>query len=115
MTVRKPTKEELEKLRELGLTRQGIADHYNVSIAQVKRWIASFEVSKKTRSRPIIGSARVSRGISLPPNYGITLVEQAQNLLGSRMTHDRHKGYCVDGRPMKVTDIVKMLGLENKN
>lgn len=113
MSFENPTKEELEELRELKYSRSEIAEHFGVSLAQVKRWLTDYDITKRNRKKVTIDSARVSRGIPLPTNYGVTLVEQAQNILGTRMVHDKHHGYKVDGRPMKVTDIVNMLGLKN--
>lgn len=113
MSIENPTKKELEELRDLKYSRAAIAAKYGVSLAQVKRWLTDHDITNRGRKKVTIDSARVNRGVSLPTNYGITLVEQAQTLLGSRMVHDKHHGYKVDGRPMKVTDIVKMLGLKN--
>ena len=107
-----PTKEDLEEYRELGYTRQEIADYYGVTLAQVKRWISEFNVPKKVTPKTQTGGGKISRSLSLPPDFGLTLIEKAQEVLGSRMVYDRHRGYFVDGQPMSTDRIVKMAGVK---
>lgn len=107
-----PTKEELEECRELGYTRQEIADCYGVTLAQVKRWISELNVPKKVTPKSPIGGGKISRSLSLPPDYGLTIIEKAQEVLGPRMVYDRHRGYFVDGQPMSTDRIVKLAGVK---
>lgn len=109
-----PTKEDLEEFRELGYTRQGIADFYGVTLAQVKRWISDFQVPKKVTQKPKTGGedSKINRSLSLPPDFGLTVIEKAQEILGSRMVYDKHRGYFVDGQPMSCDKIVKMAGVK---
>lgn len=109
-----PTQKDLKEFRELGYTRQEIADYYGVTLAQVKRWISEFNVPKKVTQRSKFGGdeGKISRSLSLPPDYGMTLMEKAQEVLGPRLVYLKHKGYFVDGRPMSCERIVKMAGVK---
>lgn len=109
-----PTKEELKEYRELGFTRQEIADHYGVTLAQVKRWISELNVPKKVTPKSDNGmeDTKIKRSTALPPDYGMPLMEKAQEVLGSRMVYLKHRGYFVDGQPMSCDAIVKMAGVK---
>ena len=109
-----PTQKDLKEFRELGYTRQEIADHFGVTLAQVKRWISELNVPKKVTKRSASegGESRITRSLSLPADYGMTLMEKAQEVLGPRLTYRKHVGYFVDGQPRSCDAIVKMAGVK---
>lgn len=108
-----PTQEDLKEFRELGYTRQEIADHYGVTLAQVKRWISELNVPKKVALKTSEGEeSKITRSLSLPADYGMTLMEKAQEVLGPRLVYKKHVGYFVDGQPRSCDAIVKMAGVK---
>lgn len=108
-----PTKKDLEEFRELGYTRQEIAEHYGVTLAQVKRWISELNVPKKVALKTSEGEeSKIVRSLSLPSDYGMTLMEKAQEVLGPRLVYKKHLGYFVDGQPKSCDAIVKMAGVK---
>lgn len=106
-----PTKEELEKLRDKGLTRPEIAEQYGVSISQVKRWISIYGMGKQPRKRRPLISAPVNRGEILHADHGMTLIELAKRVLGNRLAYCRTRGYLLDGRPRNVDFIIEAAGV----
>lgn len=109
-----PTQKDLKEFRELGYTRQEIADHFGVTLAQVKRWISELNVPKKVTQRSASEGeeSRITRSLSLPADYGMTLMEKAQEVLGPRLVYKKHVGYFVDGQPRSCDAIVKMAGVK---
>lgn len=103
MNRNKPTKEELKTLRELH-TREYIANEYQVSISTVRRWVQGYGLQRRRRDAP--------RPIPMRTNFdsGITVVEKAKRILGSRVTESR-LGYKLDGRPCNVDDILLAAGI----
>ncbi len=105
-----PKKAELERLRSKGLTRAELAEHYNVPLSTIKRWITELKVKplppgvvprrKKPKKEPTL-------------EEGYTLIEIAQFRLGKRLTED-WRGYLLDGKPCNVSDILEAADLEGK-
>lgn len=107
-----PTKEELEELREQGLTRKEIADHYSVNISQVKRWISGLQVTKKIVRKPSEHKPpKPSRGAILPEDEGLTVLEKAKRILGPRLTEKKGIGYLVDGRIVNTDEVLRIAGV----
>jgi hypothetical protein len=92
-----------------GLSREAIAEALEISFSDVKRIIKKFSIKKTPKGGfPPIES---SLAISLPPNDGVPLMEQAQEILGLRLTSD-WRGYKLDGRPSNTDAIVEAAGLK---
>lgn len=113
-----PTREELINLRETqGLTREQIAEHYEVSLTTVRRWIKELNVPRPSKQVRYKEPSYLSRTgeIIAEPDDGITVTERAQNILGDRLREDRHRGYILDGRPVSSTVVVHAAGLKFKD
>ena len=112
MTGAAPNAEDLEALRDQGLTRQQIAEHYGVSLARVKRWIKQFDLPMKVkREEPVASPEPVTNpdgGKSF--DEGLSLMDRCKNVLGRRMSED-HRGYLLDGRPCSSMQIRRAAGL----
>lgn len=107
-----PSKDELETMRAQGLTRQEIAEHYGVNISQVKRWIASLQVTKKIIRKPAEQKPpRPSRGSILPEDEGLTVIEKAKRVLGPRLQEKKGIGYTVDGRVVNTDEVLRLAGV----
>jgi transcriptional regulator with XRE-family HTH domain len=114
--VTPPSKEELEALRESGLTRQEIADRFKVSVSQVKRWISSLQVKKKIVRKPADAKPpKPSRGSYLPEDEGLTVMEKAKRNLGPRLTEKKGVGYLVDGRVTNTDEVLRLAGVQPPN
>lgn len=109
-----PDRNEIITLREeKGMTREQIAEHYDVSVGTVRRWIKDLNIPRPTRrSRPELSvNMTPSGGLIGRIDNGLTSLERAITILGSRFTEDRRKGYMLDGRPANINAILKEAGL----
>lgn len=103
------TKEELSRLRDLGLTRQQIADQLGTSLSTVKRLLTRFElVSRRVPRAP--DDLKVMEDRS--PEAGRTALERARMRLGDRVK-ETTRGYTLDGRPASVWDLLREAGLSH--
>lgn len=113
-----PTRDDLIRLRETeGMTREEIADHYEVSLTTVRRWIKELKVprpSKQARNTQANHLSRIGEIIA-EPDDGMTVMDQAKAILGARLTEKRGMGYFVDGRPVSSTAVVHAAGLKMKD
>lgn len=108
-----PTREEIVALREQGLTREKIAEHFDVSITTIRRCIKQYGIPRPSKQ------ARRKRESHLSRNGEIiarltddrSILEQAQDILGDRFTEKRHIGYILDGRPAHTDKIIEAAGL----
>jgi uncharacterized protein YjcR len=105
-----PTKQDLIDMRAEGFTREEIADYYGVTLSKVKRWLKKYGFSRVPKQVPPPPSTPVTD--ELPFDTGMTIMERAKLILGNRLTEDRHKGYCLDGRPAKTDRIIEAAGLK---
>lgn len=105
-----PDKDELVKFRDLGWSRQRIADHYGVSIARVKRWINEMSIPAVTNRRSKTKIAHVE-SVDLSDDDGLTLIEKAKKKLGTRMSQD-YRGYLLDGRLVRIDILLLAAGLK---
>lgn len=111
-----PSKEQLEELRTEGYTREELADMFDVSLSQVKRWITELKVTKKiVRKGGARHRTKVSNGQPLPEDYGMNVLERAQRTLGDRMTYRKGCGYYLDGRLVSVDQILSAAGVSYKS
>lgn len=113
-----PTREHLIYLREKeGMTRDQIAEYYNVSLTTVRRWIREFNVPRPTKQRDHNPNKAISRNgeIIAPLDDGLTILERAEKILGDRLTEKRGMGYFLDGRPVNVSTVIKAAGLKYKD
>ena len=113
-----PTREELIELREKkGMTREQIAEHYEVSLTTVRRWIKELKVPRPTKQARHQRNKNISRigEIIAEPDDGMTIMERAQAILGDRLTEKRHMGYFLDGRPVNSRAVVHAAGLKLKD
>lgn len=111
-----PTREELVRLRESGMTRENLAEHYDVGVSTIRRWIKERGVPRPTpnsRRRRLIHLSS-DGGIIAPPDDGKTVMEKARLLLGSRFSSHKD-GYRLDGKPASTMVIVHAAGLKFKN
>jgi len=105
-----PDRAELVRMRQQGLTREQIAEHFGVALSRVKRWIKELNVPPDGFIRK--EKIQHSEGEVLTIDHGLTLVERAKNVLGPRMVEDRNRGYLLDGRPVRVDILIRAAGLE---
>lgn len=108
-----PTKELLIELRfKKGMTREDIAEHFDVSIATVRRWIKEMDVPRPSRrTRPKRANHLTSSGeIVGKTDDGYTTLERAQMKLGSRLVERPGFGYYLDGRPAHIDRILEAAG-----
>jgi hypothetical protein len=91
------------------MTREGIAEYFNVSIATVRRWIKEMDVPRPTRrTRPKRPKhLTTSGGIIAKPGDGYNSLERAKMILGGRLIEKPGYGYYLDGRPAHIDDILK--------
>lgn len=106
-----PSKQELDDLRSDGYTREEIAELFDVSLSQVKRWIAALGCEKIQARKSGVKRLKVSSGTALPEDYGMTLIERAQRILGVRLVYKKGTGYFVDGRLSTTNDVLIAAGL----
>lgn len=102
----KVTRDRLKELRDLGLTRQQIADELHTSLATCKRLLTLHGL---TNTRP----ARISEPRQIEdrsPEAGMTVLERAKMRLGDRMQRTP-KGYTLDGRLVSSFDLIRAAGL----
>lgn len=104
-----PRPEELQALRDDGLNREEIADHYGVSLTTVKRWISIFKITKPSKRT---GKRKQEPRRRLPLDDGLTLIDKAKEVLGQRLREDRYRGYVLDGRPVRTDAVIAAAGLE---
>lgn len=112
-----PDREELIKLRQQGLNREQIAKHYGVALSRVKRWVSELDLPEVPARASKREKIKFSEGVPLSVDHGLTIIEQAQNILGPRMTEDRNRGYLLDGRLVRIDILLRAAGLavpENK-
>ena len=113
-----PTREELIQLREDGgMTREQIATHYKVSLTTVRRWIKELKIPRPTKQSRNQKATNLTRfgEIVAEPDDGITIMEQAKNILGERLTERRGLGYFVDGKPVNTRAVIEAAGLKFKD
>lgn len=106
-----PDRDELINLRTRGFNREQIADHFGVSLSRVKRWIKELEVPEPPDRMVKKVKIKHSEGELLDVDNGLSLIEKAQQILGSRMTEERHRGYLLDGRLVRVDILIRAAGL----
>lgn len=109
MTDKTPTREKLIELRfEKGMTREDIAEHYDVSIATVRRWIKEMEVPRPSRrSRPKRPKHLTSSGeIVAKADDHYNKLERARITLEGRVVERSGRGYYLDGKPASAEEII---------
>jgi transposase len=111
-----PNREKLIELRfTKGMTREDIADHFEVSIATVRRWIKDLNVPRPTRSKPSKRDKSLSPSgeiiAKLDPDERYTSLEVAQMRLGGRLIEVKGFGYYLDGRPARIDAILEAAGV----
>lgn len=107
-----PKRDKLVELRfDKGMTREDIAEHYDVSIATVRRWIKDLEVPRLSRrSKPKYLTS--SGEIIAKADDGYTVIEAAMMWFGGRLVERAGFGYYLDGKPAHVDDIITTLRAE---
>lgn len=101
----KPTKEELQLLRDQGATRGSLAEKYGVSTSKMKRWLHELGVTKKVEKK-----VPPAPPVSLPWDEGLTMSEKCKLRLGSRMK-EKANGYYLDGLLTSLAHIAAKAGL----
>ena len=89
-----PDREEIIGLREQGMTREKIAEHYDVSITTVRRWIKQHNIPRPSKQARRKRESHLSRNgeIIAPLQDERPILEQAQEILGDRFTEKRFVG-----------------------
>jgi transposase len=106
-----PDREDIIALRKQGMNREDIAKYYGVALSRVKRWISDLDIPAPVAPRK--PKHKPTDGEDLGQDYGLTKVERAKQVLGSRMGQD-YRGYLLDGRPVRVDILIQAAGLEVK-
>ena len=108
MTDNTPTRKELIKLREDGYTRERMAEHYDVSINTIRKWIKDLKVPRPSKDACSKREVYLSRNgeIIARPDDGRTTLEIAIEILEDRFEERRGLGYFLDGRPASVDKIL---------
>lgn len=110
-----PSRKDLIDLREtLGMTREQIAEHYEVSLTTVRRWIKEMKVPRPTKMARQQRNKNISRigEIIAEPDDGLTVMDKAKASLGDRLTERRNMGYFLDGRPVSTRAVIEGAGLK---
>lgn len=110
--IEAPPKEDLEKLRGAGKSRDEIAELYGVSLSRVKRWIKELgiDTDRAPRASHVKARNKAEKRHALGEDDGLTLLERARLVLGQRVSED-YRGYLLDNRPVRVDVLVKAAGL----
>lgn len=108
-----PDRQEIERLRDEGYTREEIADYFDVSLSKVKRWIAELGVKKKFHPSGVKRPAQPAMGQQLPSDYGMTVMERAKAVLGPRLG-ETSQGYTLDGRITNTPAILEEAGIKSE-
>ena len=107
-----PKRDKLVELRfDKGMTREGIAEYYGVSIATVRRWIKELDIprlSRRSKPKHLTSSGE----IVAKPDNGYTVIEQAMMKLGGRLLERDGFGYYLDGKPAHIDVIIAVLRAE---
>jgi hypothetical protein len=113
-----PSRDKLMEMRfDKNMTREEIADHFEVSIATVRRWVRELEIprpkSKKQRSlvRPYAASGDVINSL----DDSRTAIERAHIILGGRLVEMRGSGYYLDGVPSSIDTILRVSAEARQN
>lgn len=114
MEMETPTRDEIIELREKGYTREKIAEHFDVSITTVRRWIRQYDIPRPSKQARRRRESHLSRNgeIIAPLEDGRTVLEQAIDILEERFEERRGRGYYLDGRPAHVSKIIEAAGLK---
>ena len=109
-----PTRDEIIALREQGLTREKIAEHFDVSITTVRRWIKQYKIPRPSKQARRQRESHLSRNgeIIQPLKDDRTVMERAIDILGDRFEERRHIGYFLDGRPTSTQKILDAAGVK---
>jgi hypothetical protein len=107
-------REDIVKLREQGKTREEMAEILDVSLSTVRRLIRVYGVPRPSKNARRTRESRISRfgEIIGDPGNGLTLLEQAIDILEDRFQERRGYGYYLDGRPASVDKIIDAAGLK---
>ena len=107
-----PSREQLIGLRfEQGMTREDIAEHFDVSIATVRRWIKEMDIPRPRRSQKPKQKNLTRLGeIIAPAGDGRNRMERAQIVLGGRLIEKIGFGYYLDGYPADIDTILAAAG-----
>ena len=109
-----PSRSELIKLRfDDGMTREDIAEHFDVSIATVRRWIRDLEIPRPSRRRAAKRPSHLTSSgeIVANPLSGETSLERARKILQGRVIERLGYGYYLDGRPATIDEILRAADL----
>jgi transposase len=106
-----PEQSDLIELRfNKGMTREDIAEHYDVSIATVRRWIKELKVPRPTRAQPAKRNKNLSSSgeiiAKLSHEDGYTSIEVAHMRLQGRLIEHIGRGYFLDGRPAHIDAVL---------
>ena len=102
------TRDKLIELRfEHGMTREDIAEYFDVSIATVRRWIKEMDIPRPRSLKPKRHANMTASGeIIVPMGDTYTRMERAKIVLGGRLINRKGRGYYLDGRPADVDTIL---------
>lgn len=104
----------LTALRLQGLTREQIMEETGLSLSCIKRAVAIHDIPRKMSERASKRALQKEKpSLVISTDEGITLMMQAKQILGDRMSED-HRGYLLDGRPASSWQVLKAAKLCTK-
>lgn len=108
-----PSRETLIRLRfEEGMSREKMAEHFDVSIATIRRWIKEQNIPRpsfpKTTKKAKLAT---DTDIKARLGDGYTQMERATYALGGRLVEVKGKGYYLDGKPTRLDAIYAAAGV----
>ena len=109
--TREERDEFIGELVEEGWSKSDIAELTEISISTVCRVMSKLNITvPASRSRKVKKIPAADKGVPLPEDYGVPLMERVKNVLGDRMT-EYYGGYKLDGKPCNCEDLVSTAGL----
>lgn len=107
-----PSRAELMELREMGLTRDEIAERFGVSLSLVKLWVKRLNCRIDSRAVPRRPSlkARNTDDLELDDEAGLLPLEIAKKRLSGRWS-ERHGSYYLDGKVARTDQLLAAAGV----
>ncbi|QJA43143.1 hypothetical protein [Phaeobacter phage MD18] len=105
-----PPREKIIELRfDRGMTREDIAEHFDVSIATVRRWIKELNVPRPSRRSRTKRPKHLTSSGEIVAKVGdaYNKLERARMTLEGRVVERAGRGYYLDGKPASADEIIE--------